>query len=137
MPTIPFSTGIQPRTQVIMLLVGVAMLLVVLQMVRRGRIREQYALLWIVAAVVIAGAAVFIRDVEWLSHLVGVYYPPAFLFLLAILLLFVLQLHVSTVISNLREQNRSLVQDLGLLSTEVRELRQALQNARPEASPGG
>lgn len=128
---IQFSTGIQPRTQLIMLLIGVAMLLFVLNMVRRKQIREQYSLLWIIASIVIMFSAVFIRLVERLSHLVGVYYPPAFLFLLAILLLFVLQFHVSTVISSLREQNRSLVQDVGLLASEVRELREKLKAASP------
>jgi hypothetical protein len=133
---VQFSTGIQFRTQVIMLLIGVAMLLFVLNMVRRKQIREQYSLLWIITAVVITFAAIFIRYVERLSHLVGVYYPPAFLFLLAILLLFVLQFHVSTVISSLREQNRSLVQDVGLLANEVRELRRALQAANGTREPG-
>ncbi len=124
---IQFYTGIQPRTQIIMVLVGLAMLLFVLNMVRRKQVREQYSLLWIISAVTITFAAIFIRPVEKLSHLVGVYYPPAFLFLLAILLMFVLQFHVTTVISSLREQNRSLTQDLGLLASEVRELRRALQ----------
>lgn len=133
MVPIQFYTGIQPRTQVIMVLIGLAMLLFVLNMVRRRQIREQYSLLWIITAVVITFSAVFIRAVERLSHLVGVYYPPAFLFLLAILLMFILQFHVSTVISSLREQNRSLAQDLGLLANEVRELRRALRGA-PRAS---
>ena len=127
MVPIQFYTGIQPRTQAIMVLIGFSMLLFVLNMVRGKQLREQYALLWILAALVITFAAVFIRAVERLSHLVGVYYPPAFLFLIAILLLFALQFHVSTVISSLREQNRSLTQDLGLLASEVRELRRALE----------
>ncbi len=130
-----FYTGIQPRTQIAMVLVGIAMLLFVLNMVRRKQIREQYALLWIITALVITFAAIFIRAVERLSHLVGVYYPPAFLFLLAILLLFILQFHASTVISSLREQNRSLTQDLGLLAGEVRELRQALAGKSKGTTP--
>lgn len=135
MVPVQFYTGIQARTQAIMVLIGLAMLLFVLNMVRRKQIREQYSLLWIITAVVITFSAVFIRMVERLSHLVGVYYPPAFLFLLAILLMFVLQFHVTTVISNLREQNRALAQDLGLLANEVRELRRALADRRP-AGPG-
>jgi hypothetical protein len=131
MVPVQFYTGIQTRTQIIMILIGIAMLLFVLNMVRRKQVREQYALLWIISAVVITFAATFIKFVEKLSHLVGVYYPPAFLFLLAILLMFTLQFHVTTVISNLREQNRSLTQDLGLLSTEVRELRRELEGRGP------
>lgn len=127
---VPSYTGIQPRTQVFVVLIGIAMLLFVLNMVRRKRVREQYSLLWIMAVLVMTLSAVFIRSVERLSHLVGVYYPPAFLFLIAILLMLILQFHVSTVISNLREQNRSLTQDLGLLAAEVRELRQVLETRK-------
>lgn len=136
MVPVQFYTGIQPRTQLIMVLIGLAMLLFVLNMVRRKQIREQYSLLWIITAVVITFAALFIRSVEKLSHLVGVYYPPAFLFLLAILLMFILQFHVTTVISNLREQNRSLVQDLGLLANEVRELRRSLEISKGKPGSG-
>ncbi len=130
-----FSTGIQPRTQLIILLIGIAMLLFVLQMVRRKQIREQYSLLWIIGAVAIIVSSVFIRYVEKISHLVGVYYPPAFLFLLAILLMFVLQFHVSVVISALREQNRSLTQDVGLLAQQVHELKRQLREVRGEPAP--
>jgi hypothetical protein len=118
-----FYTGIQLRTQVFVFLVAVVMLLFVLNMVRRKRLREQYSLLWILSAVLLALAAVFIRGVERLSQWVGIYYPPAFLFLIAILLLFVLAFHFSTVISNLREQNKTLTQELGLLASELKELR--------------
>ncbi len=129
MVPVQFYTGIQPRTQVIVFLLGAALLLFVLDTVRRKRLREQYSLLWILAASLMALAAVFIKSIERLSHLVGIYYPPAFLFLLAILLVLVLQFHFSTVISNLREQNKSLTQDLGLLAAELRELRQSRERS--------
>lgn len=135
METAPIETGIQPRLQIVVVLLGLAMLAFVLNLVRRRQIREQYALLWIVTAVVITLSAVFIRAVERLSHLVGIYYPPAFFFLLAILLVFMLQFHVSTVISSLREQNRTLTQDLGLLAREVRELKRELGKEPPAGPP--
>ena len=122
-----FSTGIQFRTQIFVILLGLAMLLFVLNMVRTRRLREQYSLLWLLAAVVIVLSAVFIGAVEQLSHAIGIYYPPAFLFLVALLMVFVLQFHFSTVISNLREQNKTLIQDLGILQHELRSLRRALQ----------
>jgi hypothetical protein len=124
--TIP--TGIQPRTRVFVVLVGVAILLLILDRVRRKQLREQYALLWILTAVVLCISAVFIGGVERLSHLVGIYYPPAFLFLVAILMILVLQFHFSTVISNLREQNKALIQDVGILASEL----EALRAKRPD-----
>ena len=122
----PFSTGIQFRTQIFVILLGLAMLLFVLNMVRTRRLREQYSLLWLFTAVVIVLSAMFIDVVEALSHTIGIYYPPAFLFLVALLMVFVLQFHFSTVISNLREQNKSLIQDLGIVQHEVRSLRRRL-----------
>jgi hypothetical protein len=118
--------GLQLRTQVFVVVVGLGMLLVVLNMVRGKRLREQYALLWLLSAVVLTLCALFIRQVDTVAHALGIYYPPAFLFLVAIVLLLMLQLHFSTVISDLREQTKSLTQDLGILSAEVRELRKRL-----------
>ncbi|MBI1798817.1 MAG: DUF2304 domain-containing protein [Candidatus Eisenbacteria bacterium] len=127
MPSAVMYTGIQLRTQLFVVAVGIAMLLFILNLVRRKQLREQYSLLWILSAVVLVLSAVFIRSVDRLAHVVGIYYPPAFLFLIAILMVLILQFHFSTVISNLREQNKSLTQDLGILSAEVRELRRALE----------
>lgn len=118
----PFSTGIQFRTRVFVILVGVAILLFILNLVRKKQLREQYSLLWIIASLVLCLSAVFIDGVEMASQLVGIYYPPAFLFLIAILMILVLQFHFSTVISSLREQNKALIQDVGILSSELAEL---------------
>ncbi len=133
MPSAVAYTGIQLRTQIFVALVGIMMLLFILNLVRRKRLREQYSLLWILSTAVLVLSAVFIRTVDKLSHLVGIYYPPAFLFLVAILMVMMLQFHFSTVISNLREQNRSLTQELGILTTEVRDLRRALDARGPRA----
>jgi hypothetical protein len=119
----PFYTGIQFRTQMFVIALGVLMLLFILNLVRRKQLREQYSLLWILSAVVLVLSAVFIDGVDRLAHAIGIYYPPAFLFLVAIMVVFTLQFHFSTVISSLREQNKQLTQDVGLLAAEVDALR--------------
>jgi hypothetical protein len=119
----PFYTGIQFRTQMFVIALGVVMLLFILNMVRRKQLREQYSLLWILTAAVLVLSAVLIDGVDRLAHAIGIYYPPAFLFLIAILLVLVLQFHFSTVISNLREQNKQLTQDVGILAAELEEVR--------------
>lgn len=126
----PFYTGIQPGTRIFVLAIGVLMLLFILNQVRKKQLREQYSLLWIGSAVVLVVAALFVGQVDRLAHAIGIYYPPAALFLLAILMMFVLQFHFSTEISSLREQNKTLTQDLGLLDSEVRDLRRRLAGGR-------
>jgi hypothetical protein len=118
--------GLQPRIQILVILASLTLLLVVLNMVRRRHVREQYSLLWIAAAVVLLLSAVFIRFVDRLSFAVGVFYPPAFLLMIAVLLLVVLQVHFSVVISTLREQNKTLTQELGILENELRALKEEL-----------
>jgi hypothetical protein len=126
-------TGLQLRAQLFVILLGLLVLLFVLNQVRRKKIREEYSLLWILSATVLVLCATFIKGVEKLSHLVGIYYPPAFLFLIAILMVMVLQFHFSTVISTLREQNKNLTQDLGILEAEVKELRRTLEAGGKQA----
>jgi len=126
-------TGLQLRAQLFVVGLGVLLLLFILNQVRRKNIREEYSLLWILSAVVMLLSATFIRSVERLSHLIGIYYPPAFLFLIAILIVLMLQYHFSTVISTLREQNKNLTQDLGILEAEVRDLRRALDRGGTQA----
>ncbi len=128
LPTVPV-VGIQLRTRVFVFIAGLAILLFILNLVRKKQLREQYALLWIVAAVVLCLAAVFIQGIERLSHLVGIYYPPAFLFLIAILMILLLQFHFSTVISNLKEQNKALIQDVGILASELEAMKEKRDSA--------
>jgi hypothetical protein len=122
------SSGISPQTQLFVVLAGLAIMTFVLYLVRHKRLREQYALLWILASLVLVLSAVFSDLVEKLSHVLGIDYPPAFLFLIAILMILVLQIHFSTVISNLREQNTALIQDLGIVTTQLRELRNQIES---------
>ena len=63
LPTVPV-VGIQLRTRVFVFLAGLAILLFILNLVRKKQLREQYALLWIVASVVLCLAAVFIHGIE-------------------------------------------------------------------------
>lgn len=126
-------TGLQLRAQLLVVVLGLLVLLFVLNEVRRKKIREEYSLLWILSASVLVLSATFIKGVEKLSHLVGIYYPPAFLFLIAILMVMVLQFHFSTVISTLREQNKNLTQDLGILEAEVKALRHTLESGGKQA----
>jgi hypothetical protein len=130
------SYGLQPRTQWLIILVSLTLLVIVLNMVRKRQLREQYSLLWIGACAVLLLSAVLIRAVDALAHAVGIFYPPAFVFLVAILLIVVLQVHFSVVISSLKEQTRTLTQDLGILEDQVRSLKRQIGDNDDGSTPG-
>jgi hypothetical protein len=94
-------------------------LLVVIELIRRNHLKERYSLIWLVTAVVLIVFSVWRRLLDVVARFFGIYYPPSFLFLIAILFLIVLLLHFSTILSSLSEQNRRLAQELAILKTKI------------------
>lgn len=97
-------------------------LLLVVELIRRGRLKERYSLLWLFASGVLLVLSSSRNILEYISNRVGIYYPPSFLFLLAFLFLLLITLHFSVTISGLSEKNKRLAQELALLRQEMREL---------------
>jgi hypothetical protein len=111
------------RLQLFSILVGVILLGIIFQLIRKNRLLEQYSLLWIASAVILIVMAVW-QDV-WvkISSMIGILYPPSTLFLVAIICGMVIALHFSVVISGLKRQNNKLAQEMGLLRGEMERLK--------------
>ncbi len=97
------------------------LLFIVVELVRRGRLKEKYSLLWL-----LSGGILLIfsssRDIlEYVSRLLGIFYPPSLLFLVAFLFLLLITLHFSVVISGLSEKNKQLAQEVALLHQQIEE----------------
>ena len=100
---------------------ALVLLLVIFELIRRRRLQERYALLWIFTGVVILVLALWRGLLGSLADLVGIAYPPSALFILAAFFILVVLLHYSTVISKLSDQNRILAQRVALLEQEAGE----------------
>lgn len=96
-------------------------LVLIVELIRRGRLKEKYSLLWLFAGTILLIFSSSRGLLEYASSLVGIYYPPSFLFLLAFLFLLLITLHFSSVISGLSEKNKQLAQELALLRQEMME----------------
>jgi hypothetical protein len=96
-------------------------LVVVVELIRRGRLKERYSLIWLFAGTVLLVLSSSRALLEFVSHQLGIYYPPSFLFLLAFLFLLLITLHFSVVISGLSEKNKRLAQEIALLRQELLE----------------
>ena len=101
---------------------SVGLLLVVLDLIRRRKLRERYALLWLATGVVLLVLSVWRSGLNTIADWVGVTgYPPAVLFAVAVLFILLVLLDYSTVISRLSDQNTVLAQQIGLLEQRLRE----------------
>ena len=103
---------------------SVVLILVVLELIRSRRLRERYALLWLLTAVVLLALSLWRSGLNTIAGWVGIEtYPPAVLFAVGALFVLVVLLHYSTVISKLHDQNTILAQRLALLEQRLHELR--------------
>jgi hypothetical protein len=89
--------------------------------VRRKRLLERYALVWLAAGLVVLVLALWKGLLTTLSHAVGIYYPPSALFAVTFLFVLVMLVNFSTTVSRLTYQNHVLAQRVALLQRRVEE----------------
>jgi hypothetical protein len=110
------------RTIVVVMSAALALILVVLELVRRRQLGEEYSLLWLVTSVVLLVLAGSRSLLELLAQLMGIAYPPSALFVVAFGGLLLAALHFSSAVTRLSAENRVLAQDLAILRWQVRRL---------------
>ena len=109
------------RVQIVAIAAAVVLLIGVLELVRRRRLLERYAILWLASAVALLVLATWTGLLETLANAVGIYYAPSALFVFAFGFILVLLLHFSVAVSRLADQNKVLAQRLALLEERQRE----------------
>jgi len=127
----------ETRIQIVAIVGTAAIFFVVFELVRRRRLMERYALLWLFSSTVLLGLAVWKRLLEQLASAIGIYYPPSALFAVALACILVLLLHFSLVISRLVNQSKVLGQQLSLLRERVEQLERQAGGADYEADVVG
>jgi hypothetical protein len=125
-----------PRVQIVALIGAGGLLLVVLELVRRRRLLERYALLWLFSAVVLVALAAWVSLLENVSGLIGIAYPPTALFVIAFGFTLLLLLHFSVAVSRQADQSKVLAQRVALLEERLRSAERAL-GARADAADSG
>jgi hypothetical protein len=118
----------ETRIQIVAIAATAGLFVLVFELVRRRRLMERYALLWLFATTVLLGLAVWKSLLEEVATALGIFYPPSALFAVAFGFILALLLHFSLVISRLADQNKVLAQAVGRL-----EQRLAALEARAEA----
>ncbi len=109
------------KIQIIITVISLSFLFFVIELIRRNRLREQYALLWILTGITIVAISVWPQLLSWLSYLTGMYYLSiiivvSFIFLLTIVL------HYSVVISSFSEKIIKLSQQISILNYKLEKL---------------
>ncbi len=116
----PLGAATTPlRVSIVAAVAALLLLALIFEFIRRRRLQERYAVLWIVTGVVMLVLALWRDALGLLADTVGIAYPPSALFVLGSLFILLVLLDYSTVISKLARQNRILAQRLALLESQL------------------
>ncbi len=113
------------RVQIVSIFVMAGLFGVIFDLVRRRRLMEGYALLWLLSAATLLTLAVWRDLLDVFAAAIGIFYAPSALFAAALGLTLMLLLHFSLVISRLSDQNKVLAQRIGILEHDLEKLRAA------------
>jgi hypothetical protein len=109
----------QDRIQLVSIVAAVLVLGVIFELVRRRRLMERYALVWLGSGLILLGLAIWRGALTKLANALGVAYPPNALFLIAFGFVLLLLLHFSLAVSRLSDQSKVLAQKLAMLEARV------------------
>jgi hypothetical protein len=103
------------RVTILSIVASAALLLYILEMVRRRKLREEYSILWLAGSVVILVLSLKQDWLVGLARAAGIAYPPSFLFLIGILFILLILIHFSIAISKLHQMNKKMAQEIALM----------------------
>jgi len=107
------------RQKIIAILIAVSIFIVIIELVRRRKLREEYSWLWLLTGIIIIILALCQGFLLKITHLLGVILPTSTLFFCAIIFIVLLCLQFSVRISKLTDQVKNLVQEMTILKAKI------------------
>lgn len=124
------------RARIFAMILGIVVSLFVINLVRTKRLKEEFALLWLLTSIVLVLTPLFIDYLDLIAYALGIEYPPALIFLLAIISLLLILFQFSMRISRFSEQIKVLTQEVAVLRARIEDLEQAQGQADPPPEDG-
>jgi len=101
---------------------AVLTLTVVIEMLRRRRLRERHAIWWLIAGTLALVIGVFPDTLIWAAGLVGVAIPLNLVFFVSVAVLFLVCIQHSAELTVLEAKTRTLAEKTALLEMRIGEL---------------
>jgi hypothetical protein len=103
------------RIQLLGIITGVFFILLVSRLIITGKLREEYAIIWVIFSFLIFFFSIWRNGIDALGKLLGVYDPPNLIITIAIICILLYLLHLSIVVSKQKKQIKNLSQEFGIL----------------------
>ena len=109
--------------EIFALVASVSLLLIILGLVRKRKIKEEYSWLWILIGITILTLILWYDSLLFITCLIGAETPLTTLFLFGFLFLILVNIHYSVKISKFTDQVKKISQKIGLLTKEVEDFK--------------
>lgn len=120
--TLIVETYFSYRIQIIAIIVSLAFLFYISRLIIKGKLREEYAIYWVVTTLILIIFAFWREGIDFFAQLLGVYLAPNLVFTAAIFSILIYLLHLSIVVSRLHDKNKILSQQMALLKKQIEQL---------------
>lgn len=110
-----------PHQHFFAVLTSILIFVLILELVRRRRLREEYSWLWLLTGAVMIVLVVWQQLLLVITRLIGAVSPLTTLLLFSLLFLLAIAIHYSIIISRLTTQVKNLAQALALQGATLRD----------------
>jgi hypothetical protein len=101
------------------MLISIALLIFIIELVRRRKLREEYSWLWLLTGLVILALASWHDLLLFVTRMIGAVLPTSTIFFFGIVFLFLIAIQFSIRISKLTNQIKNLTQENALLKLRI------------------
>lgn len=107
------------RIQIIVIIINILFLLYISRLIIRGKLREEYAIVWIVCTLFLIVFSFWRKGLDIVAKLFGVFEAPNLVFTAFIFVILIYLLHLSVVNSKLQNNLKKLTQEMSILKQSI------------------
>lgn len=107
------------RIQIISVIASVLIFAIVINLVRKRKLKTEYSLIWISVSLVFIVLSFWRKGIDWLASVFGIAYAPSVLFIILLVGIILLLIEFSIIISKQAEKIKVLAQELALFKQEI------------------
>ncbi len=109
-----------PKQKILAIVMAVGLLVFIIDTVRRRRLREEYAWLWVLIGIIILVLSLWQDFLRTITSFLGIELPINTVFFFGLMFVVFINLHFSVKISQLTDQVKRLTQELAIQKDEGR-----------------
>ena len=110
------------KAKIIIILLSASLFMFVLNLIRKRRLKIEHSVLWLLVSAVILLTSIWQNVADSIALFLGIEYPPALFLALAVFFSLAILMHFSIELSHLKDQNKSLAQELAIYKQLVKKL---------------